>query len=143
MIGKISKEYLYSIPESSIQWVYNILDGTKEVENRVMDHPVEEYKDDAYILMKDLKFHEGDIRSLYLNTYVYRRDLKSLRDLNETHLDMLESMYNDGLEAISEKFKVAKNTIAVFIHYLPTYYHLHIHFCHQKYMEGYSANIGK
>ena len=93
--------------------------------------------------MKDIKFHEGDIKSLYLNTYTFRKDLKTLRDLDDSHLELLESMYHDGIQAISDKYGVKKNQIVVFLHYIPTYYHLHVHYCHQKWVEGFSANIGR
>mmetsp|Transcript_20482 Transcript_20482/g.18125 ORF Transcript_20482/g.18125 Transcript_20482/m.18125 type:complete len:104 (-) Transcript_20482:22-333(-) len=56
---------------------------------------------------------------------------------------MLESMHSDCLSCISKTFSLPKNQIVAYIHYLPTYFHLHIHYCHQKFIEGFSANIGK
>jgi len=62
MYSAVTKPFIDSIPESYIQWVYNILDGSKELENRLLVHSIEEYKNNAYILMKDIKFNEGDIK---------------------------------------------------------------------------------
>ena len=41
------------------RWIYNILDCMKETENLI-------YENKYFKLMKDLKFNEDDIKSLYL-----------------------------------------------------------------------------
>ena len=35
--------------------------------------------------------------------------------------------------AIQEKFSVPKTKLRIYLHYQPSYYHLHVHFTHLKY----------
>lgn len=121
-----------------IQWVYNILDGKAE-KDRVI------YRCPEFLMVKDMKWkcdnQEDSLTdlekyNLYINAFVIRRDLNSLRDLNDQHLSLLESIYEDGRKAIEDKYSIPKDQIRVFIHYLPSFYHLHVHFTHIK-NEGY------
>ncbi len=35
--------------------------------------------------------------------------------------------------AIKEKFQVPRSKLRIYLHYQPSYYHLHVHFTHLKY----------
>ena len=144
MYEAVTKPYIDSLPVKDIQWLYNILEGTAEPETWILTVTDEENSQNSFTLRRDLKYHEGDLRTLYCNSYPFRRDIKSLRDLNESHLELLESMNENWINAICEMYNISsRSQIVSFVHYLPTYYHLHVHFCHQKYLFDKSANIGK
>ena len=49
-------------------WIYQILEKKKEIELTV-------YENDEFILQKDYKFNEGDMKTFYCAAYVKRRDL--------------------------------------------------------------------
>ena len=69
---------------------------------------------------------------LYINALVVRRDLHSIRDLTNQHLPLLEGIYNNGRKALADKFSLSPQELRVFIHYQPSFYHLHVHFTHIK-----------
>jgi len=86
--------------EAQNQWLYNILNKEAETENIVFDDPD---PNNGFILLPDISFTKpdskikplsvlillGHIERLHLLAIVYRKDIKSLRDLNETHLPLL------------------------------------------------------
>ena len=41
-----------------------------------------------------------------IEALIHRRDLHSLRDLNETHLDLLENILDKGCKALAKKYKI-------------------------------------
>ena len=43
---------------------------------------------------------------------------------------MLKSTRDDSLKAIEEKWGLDRSKVRAYFHYLPTYYHLHVHFTH-------------
>lgn len=36
-------------------------------------------------------------------------------------------------EVISAKYSISKSSLRIYVHYLPSYYHLHVHFTHISY----------
>ena len=84
------------------------------------------WKCDVDVLSEEMK------AELYLNAIVSRRDIYSLRDLKPEHLPLLENIYTKGVNAISTKYLIPAQQIRVFIHYQPSFYHLHVHFTHVK-----------
>src|SRR5699024_5068010 len=99
--------------------------------------------DQGFILVKDMKWKvdkeelsELEKSEIYINAFVVRRDLHSLRDLTAEHLPLLEGIFTRGRKAIADKFSVEEQELRVFIHYQPSFYHLHVHFTHIKAENG-------
>lgn len=120
-----------------LQWVYNILEHKKEVDRIVYEENID--NENGFILVKDMKWKIdkevlSDLEKLeiYINAFVVRRDLHSLRDLNQDHLPLLEGIFTRGRKAIAEKFSLDEKELRAFIHYQPSFYHLHVHFTHIK-----------
>ncbi|XP_061058398.1 m7GpppX diphosphatase [Eubalaena glacialis] len=109
----------------SIQWVYNILDRKAEAERIVFENPD---PSDGFVLIPDLKWNQQQLDDLYLIAICHRRDIKSLRDLTPEHLPLLRNILQEGQEAILQRYQVAGDRLRVYLHYLPSYYHLHVHF---------------
>ncbi|NXV82451.1 DCPS diphosphatase, partial [Atlantisia rogersi] len=65
---------------------------------------------------------------LYLIALVHRRDLTSLRDLTAEHLPLLRNILQEGQEAVTKHFSVPASQLRIYLHYQPSYYHLHVHF---------------
>lgn len=65
MYTNITKPWIDSMPVSSIQWLYNVLEGTSEPETLIYTLNEEESKTCAFTLRKDLKYHSGDLSTLY------------------------------------------------------------------------------
>ena len=47
------------------------------------------------------------------------------------------------MQAIMSRHEVAADQLRVFIHYQPSYYHLHVHFLHVKHDSGMGMAVGK
>ncbi|XP_055437185.1 m7GpppX diphosphatase isoform X2 [Bubalus kerabau] len=109
----------------SIQWVYNILDKKAEADRIVFENPD---PSDGFVLIPDLKWNQQQLDDLYLIAICHRRGIKSLRDLTPEHLPLLRNILREGQEAILRRFRVAADRLRVYLHYLPSYYHLHVHF---------------
>ena len=58
------------------------------------------------------------------------RSVRSLRDLGQDHLPLLRNIQEKGTQEIEKKFGVPRNSLRVFVHYHPSYYHFHVHFTH-------------
>lgn len=113
----------------SNQWVYNILNKKTEADRIVFEDTC---PDSGFILLPDMKWDRKDMDALYLQALVHRRDILSLRDLDQSHLPLLKNILEKGLSAIKEKYGIPANKVRSYLHYQPSYYHLHVHFAHIK-----------
>ncbi|KAB0792467.1 hypothetical protein PPYR_14426 [Photinus pyralis] len=107
-----------------LQWVYNILDHKSEADRIVFEDPDDT---DGFILIPDLKW-DGKLESLYLLGLVRVHGLKSLRDLTAAHLPLLRNLKESGTKAICEKYGLTAAQLRIYLHYQPSFYHLHVHF---------------
>jgi len=98
--------------------------------------------DPDFILAPDLKWDGTRLENLYVTAIWCQRGIKSIRDLNSTHLPLLKTVYQRGMAAIFEKYNVPASQLRVFVHYQPSYYHFHVHFVHVMY-EAIGTSIGK
>ncbi|XP_010900009.1 m7GpppX diphosphatase isoform X2 [Esox lucius] len=109
----------------SVQWVYNILEKKAEAERIVYEDPDQ---DVGFVLLPDFKWDQKQLDNLYLIAIVHRRDIKSLRDLTDMHLLLLSNIRKKGEENILKRYGLAASKLRVYLHYQPSYYHLHVHF---------------
>jgi m7GpppX diphosphatase len=121
---KVTLPYLEK-EQFTLDWVYNILEHKQEVDKIV-------YEDSDFILLPDYKWN-GQKESLYLLAIVTDRSIKSLRDLNGSHLKLLSNIKSKSLEAIKSKYDLDASQIRAYFHYQPSFYHLHVHFTYLKF----------
>nr|XP_023017169.1 m7GpppX diphosphatase-like isoform X2 [Leptinotarsa decemlineata] len=114
---------------SHLQWVYNILEHKSEVD-RIYFEDVD--PENGFVLVPDLKWNGEDIDTLYLLAIVNKRSIKSLRDLTSDHLSLLRNVRDKGIEAIKSKHSLDSSQLRIYLHYHPSFYHLHIHFCYLR-----------
>lgn len=114
----------------SVQWVYNILEKKAEADRIIYEDPDPEL---GFVLLPDFKWDQKQLDDLYLIAIVHRRDLKSLRDLRSEHIPLLSNIRKGGQEAIRKRYGVPANKLRVYLHYQPSYYHLHVHFTSLSY----------
>ncbi|XP_045462066.1 m7GpppX diphosphatase [Harmonia axyridis] len=112
----------------SLQWIDNILDHKAETERIVFEDPDPE---SGFVLLPDLKWG-GQVDSLYLLAICHKKNIKSLRDLNADHLPILKNIYSKGIKAISEKYGLDRSQLRIYLHYQPSFYHLHVHFTYLR-----------
>ncbi|KAG0258317.1 hypothetical protein DFQ27_004693 [Actinomortierella ambigua] len=115
-------------PKSRIQWVYNILNGSKEQDDILFR---DNDPDTGFIVLPDSKWDRKTLSSLYLLAISMRSDVRSMRDLTTKHLPMLKNIREKALKMVPEKFPgVASDEVRLFVHYHPSYYHFHVHITH-------------
>ncbi|BDA50605.1 m7GpppX diphosphatase [Coccomyxa sp. Obi] len=136
----VTLPYIESIPSSRIQWVFNILGKKAEVERLI-------FEDDdlttGFVLHPDMKWDQKHVEGLYCIAIVHRRDVRSLRDLRQEHLPLLRNMRRKGVQALVERYGIREDELRVYIHYQPSYYHLHVHFLHVSHDAGAGMAVGK
>ncbi|XP_077387525.1 m7GpppX diphosphatase [Festucalex cinctus] len=109
----------------SVQWVYNILEKKAESERIVFEDPDPKL---GFVLLPDFKWDQKQLDNLYLIAITHRRNIKSLRDLTSEHLPLLQNILQKGKEAILQRYGLPASKLRVYLHYQPSYYHLHVHF---------------
>lgn len=109
----------------SLEWLYNVLKHRKEQDRIVFEDPSDET---GFILLPDLKWDGKTLEQLYLLALVRVRGIKSLRDLTGEHLPLLRNIKERGTKAIRERYGIGADKLRVYLHYQPTFYHLHVHF---------------
>ncbi|XP_075999571.1 m7GpppX diphosphatase-like [Genypterus blacodes] len=114
----------------SLQWVQNILKKKAEAERIVCEDPDAKV---GFVLLPDIKWDQKQRDDLHLIAIVHRRGIKSLRDLTPEHLPLLQNIYLKGKEAILEHYGLPGIWLSVYLHYQPSYYHLHVHFTAMDY----------
>lgn len=87
----------------------------------------------GFILLPDMKWDGKTFESLYLLAIIHQKDIQSLRDLNGEHISLLENIRDKSLETIEKMYNLKSNKIRAYLHYQPTFYHLHVHFTHIKF----------
>ncbi|XP_061690944.1 m7GpppX diphosphatase [Syngnathoides biaculeatus] len=114
----------------SVQWVYNILEKKAESERIVFEDPDPKL---GFVLLPDFKWDQKQVDNLYLIAIPHQRNIKSLRDLTSEHLPLLQNIFQKGKDAILEKYKLPAGKLRAYLHYQPSYYHLHVHFTNLGY----------
>lgn len=109
--------------------MYNILDHKKETERIAFEDPCQE---NGFILLPDLKWDGKTSETLYLLALTHTRDIKSLRDLTASHLPLLKNIRDKSVDVIQQKYGVKRSQLRIYIHYQPSFYHLHVHFTYLK-----------
>lgn len=109
----------------SLEWITNILEHKAEQENVIYEDPD---KDSGFVLVTDFKW-DGQTDTLKLLALPFQK-IRSLRELNGSHLPLLKNIRDAGTAAISKKFNVPASQLRMYFHYQPSYYYLHVHFCY-------------
>lgn len=101
----------------NVTWIENIFNGKKE-QDRIWGRG----ENDSFLILPDTKWN-GKIQDLYLLVLTKERIL-CLRELRDTHLPLLKAI---RLEITRLVISLNGPKVRCYIHYLPTYFHFHIH----------------
>ncbi|KAL8846803.1 MAG: hypothetical protein Q9221_008131 [Calogaya cf. arnoldii] len=131
--------------EGRLDWVFNILEGRKEQKDIIFRDPGQDgAKEEAFLLAPDLNWDRKTLTSLHLLAIVERRDLWSLRDLKKSHIVWLKHMREKVVEATVKNYPgIDDDQLKLYMHYQPTFYHLHIHVVHVMLEPTGTQAIGK
>lgn len=114
------------------KWIYNILDGIEEQEHIL-------YQDDLVVIVPNYGWNGKDLSKLHILTIPKDRNLKSIRSLSSTHIELLNYCKLKTLEVIENIYSINGNTLKIYFHYAPTTWHLHIHFVHLQNLDSNSS----
>uniref|UniRef100_A0A8C8BNM1 m7GpppX diphosphatase n=1 Tax=Otus sunia TaxID=257818 RepID=A0A8C8BNM1_9STRI len=103
----------------SIQWVYNILEKKAEADRIIHENPD---PCNGFVLVPDFKWNQNQVCLLLLP---WKR--KELIDRSAEKIFVILLLI-DGGEAVAKRFGVPGSQLRVYLHYQPSYYHLHVHF---------------
>lgn len=130
--------------EGRLNWVYNIIEGRKEVEDVIYRTPLGRDGDEGFLMLPNLHWDRTTIEALHLLGIVERRDLWSLRDLKRKHIPWLRHMKTKMVDATVATYpEIEADQLKLFVHYHPTYYHFHIHVVHVMLEPTGTQGIGK
>ncbi|KAF2971247.1 hypothetical protein GQX73_g2391 [Xylaria multiplex] len=130
--------------EGRLNWVYNIIEGRKEIEDVIYRTPLGRDGDEGFLLLPNLHWDRKTIDALHLLGIVERRDLWSLRDLKKKHLPWLRHMRAKLIDATVKTYpQIEEDQLKLFCHYQPTYYHFHIHVVHVMLEANSTQSLGK
>lgn len=113
--------WIRSLPDSHFRWIYNILDGLAEVDRVLM-------KDPDFVLVKNFSWTSDEPSGMHALAIVTDRSLFCLRELRSHHVTMLKRMHDLCVEKLQQLYGFTQEQICARFHYLPTFYHLHLHF---------------
>lgn len=141
---KIRPYMLSQREQGRLNWVFNIIEGRKEVEDVIYRTKLGEAGDEGFLLLPDLNWDRKTLDALHLLALVERRDIWSLRDLRKKHIPWLEHMKAKLIAATVETYpSIEPDQLKLYVHYQPTYYHLHIHIVHVALEAGGTQATGK
>ena len=114
--------YINSIEKKDISWIYNIFEKKTE-------EPIGESPSKKFLILKDYSVAGNDKDLVCLGIPVPEYSyIKSIRDLTQKELPLLEEFYIEGKKIIAKKYGCKPNEIKAFLHYPPSFYYLHIHY---------------
>lgn len=130
-------EYLDKIAArdpSKDQWVYNIVDGISEQSEII-------YQDEKCICILSYTWsgNTDEINKLHVLCFPRDKELRCIRSLTSSNIDLLTHMKEKTLEVIKSKYNLDVSDLKMFFHYDPSTYHLHIHFINVEYTETNSS----
>jgi m7GpppX diphosphatase len=103
------------------QWIYEILDNGAEKERII-------YEDNNFVLIQDMKWPGLNINDIHILAVIRRKDILSIRDLDETNVNLIEKIDEISKQQIFNKYNIPIEKIRSYFHYHPSFWHLHIHF---------------
>ncbi|KAJ8681453.1 hypothetical protein QAD02_017240 [Eretmocerus hayati] len=109
----------------SLQWIDNIFSHKAEQDKIIYE---DEDPETGFIMLPDLKW-DGSLATLNI-LVIARKKIKSLRHLDSSHLALLKNIHQKGTNEIEKRFNLPASQLRIYLHYQPSYYHLHVHFSH-------------
>jgi m7GpppX diphosphatase len=94
----------------------------------------------GFVIVPDLKWDQKAIEKLYLLVIARNAGIKSLRDLNERHIEFLKNIRVQTYQLLKDQYKLSWKDVRLLVHYQPSYYHFHIHIIHVE-ISGLSGTI--
>ena len=85
------------------------------------------YRNSSFIICKDNKWKTSNIRDFYILAIPIEK-IMTVRDLRQRHISLLENMKYQMI-TLAKSFKINKDDLVFFFHYMPSVFQLHLHCC--------------
>ena len=92
------------------QWIYNIIDGISE-QNKIL------YQDNEIVIIPNYTWNDKEKEKMHILTFPKDKTIHSIRELNSTHLYLLEYLREKTLEIIKLNYGFEMNEIKIFLHF--------------------------
>jgi m7GpppX diphosphatase len=125
-------DYIQKRDLNKDQWVYNIINGIEE-QDKIL------YRDEEFIVIPTYTWDTKNVDKLHILAIPTDIKLRTIRDLNSSHINLLNYMKKNSLECIDKNYGLKEYNLKIFFHYDPSTYHLHIHFININYTECSSS----
>ena len=108
------------IINQNLSWMHNIINGISEKQKIVLNT-------NDNVLVKELKWSTDTMRDMYYLVIFKDHNLKSIRELNGSHVELLEKTRDLCIDKIVSLHNINKNKLRLYFHYHPTFWQLHLH----------------
>jgi m7GpppX diphosphatase len=127
----VTLSYMAKHPASDVAWLHALLAKTAEQDRLLLEDSCAElgflmYSFDA-ALLQSVRERPAAFQALVV---VQRRDLRTLRDLDGSCLDLLRNIRDRVMAFVETSTGINPEEVRLFLHYKPTYFHLHVHVHH-------------
>jgi len=103
------------------QWIYDVIDGTKQQEMIL-------FRNANFLIVRNIDWLDtNDISQLQLLVIPTDKNLHTMRSLTSEHLELLNEMKEKVKDIIKEYYNLDFGKIRLYFHYRPSTFHLHIH----------------
>ncbi|WFD19062.1 5'-(N(7)-methyl 5'-triphosphoguanosine)-[mRNA] diphosphatase [Malassezia caprae] len=147
MYKTVTKPWIDSLPASKTAWVRNILQGVSEQGSILYS---DEDPKSGFVLLPDMKWDRRSLSSLYLVAIVRDDSLKTMRDLTKEHIPLLRKIQMAGTQVARDNFGLSSASadgsatpLRCYLHYMPTYFHLHVHLLSANFTTHPGALVGQ
>ena len=113
------------LTQASLSRIDAIVSGQSEAEKVLFRSPPEA-DPFGFLILPDMKWDLANLTSLYLVALMLLPDIKSLRDLNCSHLPLLRSIRREAARAVKDRWGLEATELRLFVHYQPSYCALRI-----------------
>jgi len=126
MYKNVTEKIIANTPLSRTKWIRDIFSHSPS-STQAKDIF---FENDQFLLVPDTKWDKRSLDELWCLAIVRNSNLRTVRDLGQDQLEELREIQNISLKQIHSKYDLNPNQIVGFIQYLPSFFHLHIHFTH-------------
>ena len=123
-----------------LSWLYNILDGNSEQDRTIL-------RTEQCVVVAQPEWDMHSLDSLHVLVLPTQRSgLTSLRALRSEHLPLLAAMREAVVGVLSsERYGVlsGESELLMYLHYPPSFYHLHVHVVHVTAAATVSSSVNK
>jgi m7GpppX diphosphatase len=120
------KQKIKLLPKSCFETIYNIVDGKKHRNKVIYNHKK------FLIIPEEWWVDHKDSTSLQVLAIVKDKRLRTMRDLEQYDIPLLQDIQTIGSKIICDKYKLNPSDIVMFFHYPPSEYLLHVHIEHKS-----------